>query len=133
MNIIDIVKILGEMGGRFPKSQLGSLMEYFTKMIADGRVIVIWKDKEPYAVMAFSIGNDFEKFHKKTTWDYIAHDQEGSTLYIELLVCKQWTKELRKQFEQEILKHYPQLEEAHWDRWVSSGERHVKIRRSVYV
>ena len=133
MNIIDIIKILGEMGGRFPKSQLGSLMEYFSKMIADGRVIVIWKDNEPYSVMTFSISNEFEQFHKKSTWHYLPHDPTGTSLYIELLVSKVWTKELRKQFGQEILKKYPQLEEAHWHRWVSSGERHVKIRRKEYV
>ena len=133
MNTLDIIKFMGERGGRFPKDSIKEIIHYFSNMIRDGRVVVIYKEKEIYAFVTFALTDEYERFYKKKTWDYVPHDKSGKIMYVEFMVCKQWNKQLRYQFQSEILKLYPQIEEAHWHRWASYGDRLITWRRKLYV
>lgn len=131
MRAIPILKIMGELGARFPTSKIWEIISYVSSMLEDERVIVISKDEIPYGVAFCSLSNDYEPFYKKDTWDYKAHDPKGKILYIELLCCKKWTHELREIFETELVKKYPSIEEACWHRWAAYGDRKVTYKRRV--
>ena len=133
MNTLNLVKILGELGGRFPKSKLPDIMYYLSNMLRDGRVILIKENGINYAVAFVSLGSDYNEYYKKGTWDYRKHDVTGRVLYVELIVCRQWNKHLRKLFQNELLSWFPQIEEAHWHRWASWGDRHITWRRKIHV
>ena len=132
MNAIELMEILGNLNCRFYEIQLEQTISYFQKMIDDERVILISKDKVPYAVMTFSITNDPDKFLKKGVWDYLPHDPKGTIFYAEKLMAKGWDKELRINFESLILALYPQIEYGIWHRYGKTGDRQVTTKRRLH-
>lgn len=131
MTEIDVLKTMGELGARFNASKLWIIIDYVAKMLADERIVIIKKDGEIEGVAFCSLSNDYELYYKKDTWDYFQHDSKGSVLYLELLCCRKWTRELRKLFESEIVKKYPSIKEAVWHRWASYGDRKVIYKRRI--
>lgn len=129
MTSIDLLVFMGELGGRFTPDQAQQAEAYFDQMIKDGRVIAIYKDGVLHGILAFSLCSNFIPYWKKETWDYRQHEDNGKTLYIEIMASRSWTKELRKTFQQEILNRHPQIEEAIWHRWASWGDRKVTWRK----
>lgn len=133
MNELGVIKFLGQRGARFGKRSLDQAISYFSHMIKDKRVITLFKDGKLHSIMAFSLGEDFDRFYRKHVWRYVPHDPSGKILYVEMVVSKSWDKDIRKQFRDEILKLYPQIEEAHWHKWATWGDRHVMWRRNQHV
>ena len=131
MKAVAILKIMGELGARFPITKIWEIISYVSEMLKDERVVIINKDGVPHGVAFCSICDDYDTFYRKTTWNYKPHDPKGKILYIELLCCKKWTKELREIFEIELIKKYPSIEEAVWHRWASYGDRKVTYRRKI--
>lgn len=125
MTPVDIVAFLGQ---RHPLAQI-----YFHNMIKDGRVIGIYDNGVLYGILAFSLCFEYEPYWKKETWDYVPHIPEGTTLYIELLACKEWNKEIRKTFAKEILARHPQIDLAIWHKWADWGDRKVTWRRQCLM
>ena len=131
MNAVDLMIILGSLGVMFRAKEVMASIDYFSNMIETGRVIIIYKDGDPYAVMTFSITNDYEPFFKKKTWDYLAHDPSGKIIYIEKLVSKGWDRTMRIQFQDEISEKYPNLEYGVWHRIAQWGDRKVITKRRL--
>lgn len=129
MNSGQIISFISQLGGILPPSALLLAQSYFHAMIKDRRIIAIYKDGALHAIMAFSLCSDYIPFWKKETWDYIPHQSNATTLYIELLAARYWDKEARETFQQEILKRYPQIEQAVWHKWADWGDRKVTWRR----
>ena len=133
MDAIELMVILGEMKVRYRESDIEPGIEYFNSMIKDSRVIIIRKDYLPYAVLTFSITDEPDKYLKKGPWEYLSHDVNGKTIYIEKLISKGWDKELRRDFESTLTFLYPQIEYGIWHRWAKWGDRQVitKVKRRV--
>jgi hypothetical protein len=123
MNAYDIIKILGEIGVLFRTKIIDDAIDYFALMLYDERIILIKKDGNPHAIICFSMTDEPEIYLKKKTWDYLSHDVLGKTIYVEKIVSKGWDKELRDQFEREIIKRYPQIEYGVWHREGKHGDR----------
>ena len=109
MQVIDILKFIGEMGGRFRYDKLGLIMSYFSQMIADRRVIVIYDNSKPVAIACFSLTDEVVRYLKKDTWAYVPHNSSGRICCLEILISNGWNKEMRKKLESEIVKRYPQV------------------------
>lgn len=129
MNAIDLLLFMGELGKRYSEKDLLEAHYYLYRMIDDGRTIVIMEDGKVHAFICFSICEDFEQFYKKDTWDYIPHYPSGSIIYIELMICRKWTKELRGKFEELIIQRYPQLHTGIWHKYAKWGDRKVLTPR----
>lgn len=131
MSPINLLKSIGEMGGRYKVSELHLIMDYATRMLEDKRVVLINLDEKPYACLFFSLTNLESSHLVKGTWDYISHDPDGKYLYVEKLIATKWSKTLRLRFEEEIIKTYPQITHGVWHRWATYGDRIVKSKRRV--
>lgn len=131
-NIIEIIDFMGNQGIRFSDKTLNKMIYYISKMIEDKRVIAIY-DEGLYAIMFFSIGDSYEPFWKKETWQFLEQNPKGNSLYIEKIVCKRWKKEIRLQMEDEILKLYPKLIQCHWHRFGKTGDRQVFTKRRSHA
>ena len=131
MRVIDLLVFMGEYGKRYRESEVPEIFLYFQQMNIDERIIAILKNEELYGFACISIGDNWQQFHKKDTWNYRTHSPEGKIVYIELLICKEWNRELRLLLEQEILRKYPQIEKAVWHKWAKWGDRQVlSVRRN---
>lgn len=124
-----ILLFLKNIGAKFSEPQAHLAQDYFNRMIKDGRVIAINKDGELHGILAFSLCFDYVPYWKKETWEYKQHEPNGTTLYIEFLAALNWNKEARQTFAQEILKRYPQIEQAVWHKWAHWGDRKVIWRK----
>lgn len=129
MNAVDVLIFLGRIGYRFTPSTALLARNYFYEMIRDGRITALYKDGVIHGILAFSLCTDYEAFWKKETWDYRPHQIDGTTLYVELMAARNWNKEVRQAFQQEILKLHPQVEQAVWHKWAAWGDRKVTWRR----
>ncbi len=131
MRVLDILLFMGELGARYREKDVPLIESYFSKMIADGRVIAIYSNGIPHAILAFSICNDMVKYYQKDTWDYAPHNPYGHVIYVEKLVSKKWDKDLRKQFQHNILLRYPNVDTAIWHRYGRHGDRQVMYKRRL--
>ena len=132
MDAIELMHLLGrDFHCVFHKSELELAILYFINMIKDERVIIIYEDKKPHAILTYSLTDDTDIFLKKKTWDYLPQNLLSKTIYIEKLVSKGWNKELRTIFEQMILKRHPQLEHGVWHRYGLWGDRKVMTKRRL--
>lgn len=133
MDAIELMRTLGaDLNCVFRPSELDVAIGYFMNMIKDERVIVIYEDSKPHAVMTYSLTDDPDTFLKKATWDYLPQNLLAKTIYVEKLVSKGWNKELRTLFEQMIIKRHPRLEHGIWHRYGLDGDRKVTTKRRLH-
>ena len=131
MNPTQVLSAMGDMGLRYSRKEIYPAYYYISNMINDNRVIVIYKDLLPVAVITFSFCNNYEPFLQKGTWDYKPHEPNGLILYIEKMVSIGWNREIRKDFEYKISELYPNFEIAVWHRWAKWGDRKVIAKRRM--
>lgn len=131
MNPITVLKIMGEMGLRYRPSEMDQAIDYTTRMMDNGRVIMIWDRDMPQAVLFFSMTNDPDLFLKKGTWEYRSQDPEGKIIYLEKLISRGWNRKLRAQLETEIIKKYPNMTHGVWHRYAFWGDRKVISKRRL--
>jgi len=117
MIAIHVLKLMGELGLRYRESEIAQAVDYTTRMIDNGRVILIWDDLSPIAVMFFSVTDTPDEFLKKGTWEFRSHDVNGKTVYVEKIISKTWNKELRIRFEEKILQKFPDFTQGVWHKW----------------
>ena len=122
---------MGECGARYTLDSLPSIVSYIERMLRDGRIACIENSNKVEGYLIYSICNNIDPYYKKKTWVYVPQEPNGKTLYVEKLVCKQWTKELRSKFEEIITEQHPNLYQAVWHRYGKVGDRIVKCRRRL--
>ena len=129
MNSLEILKFLGELGVLYRKRTLPLAFDYVEDMLHNERIIEIRENGLPYAMIFYSVTNDPYSFLKKGEFEFKEHDPYASTVYIEKMISREWTKELRKQFESFLVERYPQLEYGIWHRYSKWGDRQVTVKR----
>lgn len=123
----DILVLFGKCGMRYTPKILSRFLSYVGLMLRDERVVEIRKDGELIGVLLFALDSDLDKFYKKKTWDYVPHNLEGDTVYIELCASLEWNKKLRVQFEEAIVSRFPQIKFGRWHEWKKRGDHEVKV------
>lgn len=126
---LDLLCFMGRQGIRYPKHKMHDVHDYMNRMIEAERIIVINDEQGIHTTIMFSLCEESEPFLKKRTWEYREHNPEGTTFYIEKAVSRGWTRELRNQFKELLLRKFPQLTIAQGHRWGSHGDRLLKCRR----
>lgn len=122
---------MGEMGLRYHQSEIAQAMDYTTRMIEDGRVIIITSHGEPVSIMFISLTNSPDNYLKKENWEYLTHDAHGECVYIEKIISRKWNREIRNLIESELSSRYPSFTYAVWHRWAKWGDRKVTIKRRI--
>ena len=128
---IKVLKFMGECGARYPLDNFENIYMYVYRMLQDNRVVEIGKNGTTEGYLFYSLCHDINSYYKKKTWRYVPQVTNGTTLYVEKLVCKKWTKELRRKFEEIITTMYPQIEGAIWHRYGLKMDRKVIYRRNL--
>jgi len=100
---------------------------YCQKMMKMGRVIVIVNGPNIEALVFFYLTNDYTKIYKKGEWDIAMDDMFGSQAYIDKMVCKRWTLEIRRKLQTLIEERFPSVKEAFYHR--APFDRCVRIKR----
>jgi len=104
--------------------------DYFRKMAEDGRLIKIWKDGKSHTFLTFSICDDYRPYAYKALWQVLSHNPSGRICFIEKIVSRGWSKQLRKEIQDAIISRFPSIEEAVWFRPTNTQEeRKVTWRR----
>ena len=131
MEAIELLKLMGEMGLHYKPLDLQETINYTSSMIDDERVIVIYENFFPCAVLFFSVTDTPKIYLKKGIWEYRPHNSHGKMVYIEKLVSTKWNRHMRGRIETELLTLYPKLERGVWHRDSKFGDRKVYTPRRV--
>ena len=131
MNVLGIMKFMGECGAKYDLETFRLAYRYFSKMLRDGRIACIMKSKQNVAMIVFSVCNEPRPYYEKEIWDYIPQFNLGHIVYIEKLISKTWSKGVRTKFEEAITNLYPNLDTGIWHRSRKSGEQMITIERKL--
>jgi hypothetical protein len=102
-------------------------MDYCQAMLKKDRVIIIQNGEIIEAIIFYYLTNDWEKLYKKRTWDVVDDEIDGKQIYVDKMVCKHVTKEIRKELQEAIEKQFPQVELGIYHR--APKDRCIKIWR----
>ena len=103
MNAFMLARILGQLGVMYHRDNFPRVIDYFSLMLEDKRVIVIEDDDKPCAVLFISMTDDAAPYLVKKPWAYIKQDVDGSICYVEKMISNGWNKEMRKKIESAII------------------------------
>ena len=135
MNVIMLLEKMGEeIGVRYLPSKIHEIIDYTSKMLDNGRIITLSDESGLLGVMYFSVTDDYEPFLKKGEFEFKSHDPEAKTIYVEKMISRKWNKEIRLEFEKEVMKRYPWVNQCIGHRRSKNGDRKVlNKRRLKYV
>ena len=89
---------------------------YLLEMMKRKRVMVVMDDDLIVAILCFFITNDYSKLYKKGMFEVASEDEYGSQMYIDKMVCKRWTKQIRELMQDAIEYEFPQVDEVYYHR-----------------
>ena len=108
-------------------SEFPYFKRYLTKMLERNRVMVIEDEDEMQAILCFFLTDDIKKFDNRPTWSTPYDTEDGEIIFIDKMVAKVWTKELRNTVYEAIETKYPWVNQAVWLR--EPKNRHVIINK----
>ncbi|MDO8656152.1 MAG: hypothetical protein Q7K45_02860 [Nanoarchaeota archaeon] len=131
INVVEILKFMGELGVLYEPKTLPMAFDYVSDMLHDHRIVEIRKDGTPHAIIFFSVCNDYEPYLKKGEFEYLPDNPSGKIIYVEVMIARRWTRELREKFEELLATKYPNFEYGVWHRMASWGDRKVIAKRRL--
>lgn len=132
LRTMDIIQFLRYFGADLEREDLEEIRVYFGKMNLDGRIIGIGENGRLKGLLLFSITDSPSPFYKKRMWEYISHNIYGEIAYIEKLIIRKWTKEMRLRIEEILISRYPNLEYAAWHRPRRNKDQLVLVKRRLH-
>lgn len=127
MKIDTLLMLFIQFGFYVTKRHHAPMVAYYEEMMRRKRLIVCSDESGPVALITFFVTNDYTALYKKSTWDLAREDENGSQIYVDKLVCRQWTTQLRKQIREVFEAGFPSASEAFYHR--EPFDRCVKIYR----
>lgn len=127
MNLVHLSNLMQNWGFEVHPNHYFMFEGYLTEMLKKDRVMVVWNGPFIEAVILFYLTNDYNKLYKKSMWQVVQDDENGSQLYIDKMICRHWTKGLRENIQRAIQEKFPQIKEAYYHR--APKDRCVKINR----
>ena len=102
-------------------------IEYRKKMADDGRILFI-RDGESWAILVYSLTDNYMAFIDKDPWEFRIQEPLGKYLVIEKMTTNKWNRSLRKKIQKVFQELFPSFEEAIWQR-SKINEYTIKVRR----
>lgn len=103
-------------------------IEYRRKMADDGRILYV-RDGDNWAILVYSLTNNYVEFIDKDPWEFRVQEPLGKYLVIEKMCTSKWTRSLRKKIQRVFQSLFPSFETAIWQR-SKTNEYTVKARRN---
>lgn len=126
MTFVHLANLMQNWGWKIKPKHYESFSIYVREMLARGQVMIVMDNELIEAVLFFCITSDYSKVYKKSTWA-IPESEEGHQLYIDKMVCRKWTKNVRESVQYAIQEKFPHIEEAYYHR--APYDRCVKIMK----
>lgn len=128
MKFAHLSKLFYEWGWAIKHEHYTAFCDYIQFMLHKNRVILIEKDGKPEGAIFFYLTNDYTKLYKKPTWATVHDEENGHQIYIDKMVCRSYTRELREAIKTAIEDRFPNVEIGIYHR--APKDRCIKIRRS---
>ncbi len=125
MNSMDLVAEIASWG--YPLKP--QFHDYLAIMLHRERVIMVESERGIEAVIFYFLTDDIKPFENKPTWA-TPMDSNGSTMFIDKMLCRSWTKLVREAIREQVESRYPQVEQAIWLR--RPKNRHVILKRRSF-
>lgn len=132
MRFSHLAKLFYEWGWQIKHDQYVNFCDYLQFMLRKNRVILIEKDGRVDGVILFYLTNDYTKLYKKQTWSTINDEENGHQIYIDKMVCRKYTRELRDAIKSAIEERFPNVEIGIYHR-APKDRSHIVYRRRAYV
>ena len=107
-------------------------VDYVTKMMGEGRFMTVKEDGELKGMLFFSISNDPTPYVDNITFEYLPHDETGSVVVFENMICKDFKRKHALQIEEALVERFPNLEKAVWIRDKKNGRFTITHNRRNY-
>jgi len=127
MRFAQLSRLFYDWGWQINVEDYVAFSDYLKEMLKRNRVIVIMNEQEIEGIIFFYLTNDYKTIYKKPTWEVVSDDSEGSQIYIDKMLCKKFTKELRVRLAEEIEDRFPNVQFGIYHR--VPFDRYIKIRR----
>ena|SRR3990167_2085808 len=127
MRFHGLAQLFYQWGWEIKHEHYTAFSDYLKEMLKRNRVMVVMNGEEIEAVITYYLTDDYEKLFKKSTWEVVNDDPDGSQIYIDKMVCKKFNKELRVRLAQAIEEKFPNVVEGFYHR--APFDRCIKIRR----
>lgn len=127
MKFVHLANLMQNWGFIVKPKHFGLFELYLNKMLKANQVIIVKDEGLIIAILTFFTTNDYDKLYKKSTWEFVKSEQDGHQLYVDKMVCSNWTKRVRIAIQRAIQEAFPFVTEAYYHR--APKDRLVKIKR----
>lgn len=126
MTFQDIDRLLFSWGYFLNRAEYQNFKEYLEEMLRRKRVMFIWDNNTIQAVITFFLTDNWETFLHKGLWEIRDDNPEGCQIFIDKMICKQWTLKLRRALQEAIELNF-NVSEGHY--YHAPLGPHVTIKR----
>lgn len=127
MRFIELARLFYEWGWQIKHEHYTDFSDYLKEMLKRNRVMIVMDAERIEAVIMFYLTNDYKTLYKKRTWEVVNDEPNGSQIYIDKMVCRKFTKELRVRLQEAIEEKFPQVELGVYHR--APFDRCIRVRR----
>lgn len=127
MTFDTMLSIFDSWGHSVKTEHYWNFKQYCQNMLKRKRVICAMNGDKIQAVVFFFITNDYIRLYKKGEFETPDDNSMGFQIYIDKMICKQWTPQVRKSIQDIIESSFPHVSEAYYHR--APNDRCVIIRR----
>lgn len=92
------------------------IQDYARKMIEGGRFLSIVEDGKATLLAFYSVCDDPQPYIDNIDHQFLKHNPSGSTVVIEEMTCKNFSKAYAERLHDELCKKYPNLKRGMWRR-----------------
>lgn len=126
MKFFHLANIFISWGFQVKPHEYQAFEKYTDEMLHRDRVMAIYCGKDLQAIIFYYITKDYLKLYKKSVWEIpTSDDYEGHQIYIDKMLCRKWTKELRQAVKRAFEHKFPHIHEVYYHR--APIDRCVKI------
>lgn len=125
MTFPELASIMEKWGYKIKDGEFESFRVYAQKMFNRRRVMLIKNGKSADAIIFYFLTNDYDILYKKEMWDVPTDNPTGSQIYLDKMICRRWTRDLRNAVKDAIEVKFPWVLEGFYHR--APFDRCVKI------
>lgn len=127
MDISNLLYYFNTWGRVMKTSEIRSFYRYVSEMLKRNRTIIINDDDGMEAIIFYFLTDTPERYINRSMWSTPQDSEVGSTIFIDKMIARRWTKALRTAVQEAIETKYPFIEQAFWLR--EPKNRNVIIKR----
>ena len=127
MTNTDIINELASWGHQLRPEHIENFTRYLRTMLRRNRVIMIESEHGLEAIIFFFLINKPQDFTNRATWTTPEDTDSGHIFFIDKMLCRNWTRDIRESIRSQVESKFPQIEYALWLR--RPNNRHVILKR----